>query len=110
MKINGLNVLLKFAKNNATLRKSLDEFVRKVQAVQWTNDADVKATFQDADRIFGNAYVLNLTKSDRTLTVLYFKAGELDIVWVGDHQAYDRDLKNNPNTIKKLLRKKGYDV
>jgi mRNA-degrading endonuclease HigB of HigAB toxin-antitoxin module len=88
----------------------VDEFIQKVLAADWKNDADVRAAFPDADRIFGGVYVFNLTRSDRTLTMVYFKAGEVDIVWVGDHQAYDRELKNNRDTIKKVLKKKGYDV
>lgn len=42
--------------------------------------------------------------------MVYFKEGELEIVWVADHQEYERKLKNNKNTIRKFLRDKGYDV
>lgn len=77
METVGLNALFKFARKNAPLRKAIDDFGQRVQAADWKNDADVKTTFPDADRIFNEVYIFNLTKSDRTVAMVYFKEGEL---------------------------------
>ncbi len=74
-----------------------------MQAASWQNNAELKATFLDADRIFGNVYAFNLT-------LVYYKAGEMDIVWVGNHDEYMSTLKNNKDTFKQFLKKKGYDI
>lgn len=63
MEIVGLNALLRFAKKNAALRKALDGFAQRVRAANWKNDAD---------RIFNEVYIFNLTKGDRTLAMVYF--------------------------------------
>jgi mRNA-degrading endonuclease HigB of HigAB toxin-antitoxin module len=110
MQLTGVKALDKFTRNNATLKKAVDEFIQKVLAADWENDADVKVTFPDADRIFTEVYIFNLTRSDRTLAMVYFSEGELEIVWVGNHQDYERKLKNNKNTIRKFLRDQGYDL
>ncbi len=74
-----------------------------MQAASWQNNAELKATFLDADRTSGNVYAFNLT-------LVYYKAGEMDIVWVGNHDEYMSTLKNSKHTIKQFLKKKGYDI
>jgi hypothetical protein len=51
-----------------------------------------------------------LGATDRTLAMVYFNEGELEIMWVGNHQDYERKLKNNKNTIRKFLKDQGYDI
>jgi mRNA-degrading endonuclease HigB of HigAB toxin-antitoxin module len=109
MVIIGKKELLKFGKNNHSLLGLLNDFITTIEAVEWKNDEDVKNTFSNADRIFKNIYVFNIT-SNRVLALVYFKEGELDIAWVGDHNDYTRDLNNNKDTIRKLLKRKGFDV
>jgi mRNA interferase HigB len=110
VEIIGRRTLDKYAKNNTVRQKVVNEFVKKVQRSTWKNDADVKADFPDADRIFSNVYVFDLTGSDRTLTLVYFINGQVQIVWAGNHQEYERELKNNKDTIRKFLKKKGYNA
>jgi len=108
MEVIGRGTLDKHAKNNTVLQKVIDEFVEKVEKAAWRNDADLKITFPDADRIFKNVYVFDLTGSDRTLTLVYFTNGQVQIVWAGNHQEYERELKNDKDTIRKFLKQKGY--
>ncbi len=110
MEVIGRRTLDKYAKNSTVLQQVINEFVGKVEKANWKNDADLKATFPDADRVFKNVYVFDLTGSDRTLTLVYFANGQVQIVWAGDHQAYERTLKNNKDTIRKFLKQKGYNV
>ncbi len=110
MEVIGRRTLDKHAKNNNTLQQVINEFLEKLKKAAWQNDADVKASFPDADRIFRNVYVFDLTGSDRTLTLVYFANGQVQIVWAGNPQAYERELKNNKDTIRKFLKKKGYNV
>jgi mRNA interferase HigB len=110
MIVSRVQILLKFAKKNMTLLGAVNEFVNAVQGATWNNDQDVKATFPNADRIFNNVYVFNITGADRSLALVFFKDGEVEIVWAGNHDEYDATLKNNKDTIRKFLRKKGYDI
>lgn len=107
MEVIGRQTLDKHARNNPVLQKVLNEFVEKAS---WKNGTDLKVTFPEADRIFKNVYVFNLTGSDRTLALVYFVGGQVQIAWAGNHQAYERELKNNKDTIRKFLKQKGYNV
>lgn len=110
MEVIGRRTLDKHAKNSPVLQKVINDFVEKVEKANWKNDADLKVTFPDADRIFKNVYVFDLTGSDRTLTLVYLVNEQVQIVWAGNHQEYERELKNNKDTIRKFLKQKGYNV
>ena len=61
MIVTRVQVLLKFAKKNMTLLGAVNDFVNTVQGATWQNDQDVKTSFPNADRIFNNVYVFNIT-------------------------------------------------
>jgi mRNA interferase HigB len=109
MEIVGRKIILKFTRGDATLEKAFNDFLAAVTAANWQNDADVKNTFHRADRILGGFYVFDIG-SNHNLSLVLFNKGQFEIIWAGNHDDYEATFKNNKDTIKKFLKKKGYNL
>ena len=109
MEIVGRKVIVKFTKGDATLDGAFNDFLEQVTDANWQNDADVKITFPKADRAVDSFYFFDIGSS-RNFSLVNFKKGQFEIIWAGNQDDYIATFKNNKDTIKKFLRKKGYSV
>lgn len=107
MYVIGKKVVFKYTKKDRNLLNEFNKFITAIETAVWKNGQDVKDSFKDADHIGENIYIFNI-KSSRSLLLIYFDDNEIEIVWAGSHNDYERLFKNNKSTILKYLKKKGY--
>ena len=107
MKVTGLSVLDKYIKRNKQLAESFSKWVEILKQSNWSSSVDIKKTFADADTINKNVYIFNI-KSNRSLCMVFFEDDEIEIIWVGNHDGYNRKF-NSKKKILKFLKNKGYE-
>jgi mRNA interferase HigB len=75
-----------FYKSNANARKSLDSWVKVVEAVSWKKHTDVKATFASADLIASSLYIFNVGGNNTRIAAnVFFPSGVVFIKEVLTH-------------------------
>ena len=80
-----------FVQTHAQAAKPLNKWVEVVQATQWKNHAELKATFPTADYVKNGRYVFNIGGNNyRLVAVAIFIGGVMNIRFVGTHAEYDK--------------------
>lgn len=91
MLISNKMILSDFVQKHASAAKSLNNWVEKVQAVDWKGHMDVKQTFASASYIEGGRYVFNVGGNNyRVVAVVLFLGGVMELRFVGTHSEYDK--------------------
>jgi mRNA-degrading endonuclease HigB of HigAB toxin-antitoxin module len=107
MYVIGKKVVFKYTKKDKNLLNEFNKCITAIEKSVWKNGQDVKNTFNDVDHIGENIYIFNI-KSSRSLLLIYFDENEIEIVWAGSHNNYEKLFKNNKSAILKYLKAKGY--
>lgn len=87
--------LREYARQFPQARASLRHWERTVLAAEWSNPADLKATFNDVDPVTvasgGTVYVFNIQKNEhRLIAAIHFNTGMVYVLRIMTHRAYDR--------------------
>ncbi len=92
-------------RGNINLIKAIDKLIVDIQENDWNSPKELKEIRPDADCVHNDGfYFLNLN-IHRTMILIEFDENKrVRIVWVGNHQEYEKTFKNNKNTIKKWLK------
>ncbi|MBS2006329.1 MAG: type II toxin-antitoxin system HigB family toxin [Cyanobacteria bacterium SZAS TMP-1] len=80
-----------FYRSNASARKSLDAWVKVVEAVRWTKHTDVKKTFSSADLISGSLYIFNVGGNNTRIAAnVFFPQATVFVREVMTHSQYSK--------------------
>ena len=107
MKITNIKQIHKYVKRDYILAKEFNKWIRIIKLAEWKKANDIKKTFKDVDTISKNIFIFNI-KSSRSLCIVYFADKEIDIIWVGNHDDYDKKF-NSKKKILKFIQNKGYE-
>ncbi|MCD4769887.1 MAG: type II toxin-antitoxin system HigB family toxin [Bacteroidales bacterium] len=91
-------------RGNALLTKDIDSLISDIEKNEWKNRAELTETRSDADRVHSDGFYFFNIYVHRTMILIEFEEGEVSVVWVGNHQEYEKTFKNNKNTIRKWLK------
>ncbi len=90
MIILGRGIVDKFKKKHARSRKSLDIWILKCEAAQWTKFSDVKKTFNSVD-INGSEFIFDIAGNNfRLIAKVRFEEGILTVFEILTHEEYNR--------------------
>ncbi len=74
---------------------------------KFKNQLEIIKIRPDADCVHNDGFYFFNIHVHRTLILIEFEeSGEATIVWCGSHNEYEKNFKNNKNTIKKWLKDK----
>lgn len=99
--------LLKLERKNQG-NKKLSEAIKKligvIENAEWKTPLEIKKDRPDADNVHSDGFYFFDINIHRTMILILFEDSEASIVWVGNHQEYDKIFKGNKSTIEKWLR------
>lgn len=90
MKLIGKDKIEKFAKKHSQSRKPLVMWVQKIEAAQWANSSDVKATFPSVDNP-GNCHTFNIGGNRcRLVALVVILNGTVIVKEIMTHAEYNK--------------------
>jgi mRNA interferase HigB len=112
MRLIGKSKLVKLKSKsigNKNLCIEIDRLIKDIETNEWRNEIELKKTRVDADCVHSDGfYFLNISIHRTMILFEFHDDNEATVVWVGNHQDYDRTFKNNKNTIEKWLKSRNY--
>ena len=91
-------------RGNIPLNKAIDQLIKDIDENNWKNQTELNKTRKDADNVHSDGFYFFNINIHRTMILIEFDDNEATVVWVGTHQEYEANFKNNRNTIKKWLK------
>ncbi len=92
-------------KGNTSLVLEINNLIKDIEEDSWKNQTELKAVRKDADCVHSDGFYFFNISIHRTLILIEFEEdGDASVVWVGNHQEYEKTFKNNKNAIKKWLK------
>ena len=112
MRIIGFSRLMKHKvknRGNNSLCTEIDKLITDIESFQSNNTFELKQLRNDADCVHDDGFYFFDIHFHRTLVLIRFdEENTATIVWVGNHQDYEKTFKNNKKVIEKWLRSKSY--
>lgn len=91
MVIISKTILNQFGLRHGDALTALNEWYAVVKAADWNNLTDIKQTFNSADFVGNDRYVLNVRGNRyRIVALIFFDKRTLFIRFVGTHAEYDK--------------------
>ncbi len=92
-------------KGNTSLVLEINNLIKDIEEGSWKNQTELKTVRKDADCVHSDGFYFFNISIHRTLILIEFEEdGDASVVWVGNHQEYEKTFKNNKNAIKKWLK------
>lgn len=111
MRLTGKKLLQKLKnknKGNIQLTNAVDTLIKDIENSIWTNSLELHITRADADCVHNSGFYIFNIAVHRTMVLVEFEEIEATVVWVGNHNEYEKTFRNNKNTIKKWLKSHGW--
>lgn len=132
MKLIGKRKLTKLAKKNrgnVKLQKSIKSFEKEIRENTWTTQQELESSTVEFDSVHSDGFYIadiNIHRAMVAITFVNLKEleelegeeedikeqkkilGEVDVLWVGTHDDYQRVFGDNKDTVEKWLRSQGY--
>lgn len=91
MRVIAFSYIREYIKTHADSDVSLREWYTKTQKADWSSLADIRKTFNSADFVGDNHYVLNIHgNAYRLVAIIFFEAKKVFVRWIGTHAEYDK--------------------
>ena len=94
-------------RGNTRLSKAIDKLITDIENAPWKNKMEVLERRPDADCVYSNNIFFFDINIHRTMALILFDEQEAEVLWVGNHAAYDKTFKGNKRTIENWLRRQG---
>ncbi|APS40476.1 type II toxin-antitoxin system HigB family toxin [Salegentibacter sp. T436] len=101
-----LEKLKRKKRGNASLASEIDLLIKDFETYNWQNQEELKKDRKDADCVHSEGFYFFNIEIHRTMILIEFEDNEATIIWVGDHQEYERVFKNNKIAIANWLKSK----
>ena len=90
MKVIGRDKIDSFARRHANADRPLKQWLKKAEAANWSNAADIKNTFNSVDRA-GSHYIFNIGGNKyRLVAIVVIRNGVVIIERIMTHAEYDK--------------------
>ena len=113
MRLIGKRLLVKYQKKhagNVTLCRKIDILIKELE-MDWPSVDSFIQGRTDADEVHSDGLYFFDVFTHRTLILLEMdEEGEATVIWIGNHDDYERVFRNNKQTIQKWLKNRGYVV
>lgn len=93
-------------RGNAPLAKEIDQLIQDFETHNWQSQEELKKDRKDADCVHSEGFYFFNIEIHRTMILIEFEDNEASVIWVGDHQEYERVFKNNKSVIANWLKSK----
>jgi len=91
MTLLGRDLLDRFSKAHADLRRPLQAWIKEVEVAGWRTPQDIKSRYRSADFRPDNRVIFDLKGNHyRLVTVVRYQSGILLVEWIGTHADYDK--------------------
>lgn len=101
-----LEKLKRKKRGNASLASDIDLLIKDFETHNWQNQEELKRDRKDADCVHSEGFYFFNIEIHRTMILIEFEDNEATVIWVGNHQEYERVFKNNKNAIANWLKSK----
>lgn len=101
-----LEKLKRKKRGNASLSKEIDLLIQDFENHNWQGQEDLRKDRKDADCVHPDGFYFFDIEIHRTMILIEFEDDEATVIWVGDHQQYERTFKNNKSAIANWLKSK----
>lgn len=101
-----LEKLKRKKRGNASLAKEIEHLIEDFETHNWQNQEELKKDRKDADCVHPEGFYFFNIEIHRTMIFIEFQDNEATVIWVGDHQEYERIFKNNKSAIANWLKSK----
>ncbi len=92
------------SQGNLHLIKAIDRLIDDLESEGWQKPEDLLKRRPDADNVYkGKFYFFNIGAHRALILIEFDEEGEMTVVWVGNHDAYENTFKNNRKVIRKWL-------
>lgn len=91
-------------KGNTDLLREINKLLNDIETNNWQTPSELKKDRPDSDSVHSDGFYFFNIAISRTMILIEFEDVEASVVWVGNHQEYEKIFKNNKNTIKKWLK------
>jgi len=130
MKLIGKRKLTKLAKKNkgnVKLQKCIVSFEKEITESVWTTQQELESSTVKFDSVHSDGFYIADINIHRAMVAIAFvnlkeleelkgddikeqkkTLGEVDVLWVGTHDDYQRVFGDNKDTVEKWLRSQGY--
>ncbi|MCE6990781.1 type II toxin-antitoxin system HigB family toxin [Dyadobacter sp. CY323] len=109
MRLEGKKWLYQLKKKNlgnVKLCRAIDRLIADLENADISSSADIKLIRKDAEKVHNAGFYFLDILVHRTLILVTVENGQIEIVWAGSHQEYEKTFKNNKNSVEKWLRNK----
>lgn len=93
-------------RGNTSLSKEIDLLIQDFENHNWQSQEDLKKDRKDADCVHPDGFYFFDIEIHRTMILIELEDDEATVIWVGDHQQYERTFKNNKSAIANWLKSK----
>ncbi len=84
-------ILKEFAEKYPDSELALEKWYDEVKKADWSNFAEVKATFNSTDAVGNDRYVFDIRGNHyRLIALIIFKVRTVFILFIGTHPEYDK--------------------
>ena len=101
-----LEKLKRKKRGNNSLAKEIDLLIEDFETHNWETQEELKQDRKDADCVHADGFYFFNIAIHRTMILIEFDDNEASVIWVGDHQEYERVFKNNKSAIANWLKSK----
>src|SRR5690625_5178867 len=101
-----LEKLKRKKRGNASLAKEIDQLIEDFENHNWKSQEELKQARKDADCVHSEGFYFFNIEIHRRMILIEFEDNEASVIWVGDHQEYERVFKNNKSVIANWLKSK----
>jgi mRNA interferase HigB len=111
MRLTGKKKLEKLKRKNrgnVKLGQEIEKLINDVENNNWNDISELKETRPDADCVHSDGFYFFDINIHRTLILIEFDDCEATVTWVGSHDEYEVNFKNNKDTTAKWLRANDY--
>ncbi len=92
MDILNVRAITQFVKEHADAEAPLNDWITKVRAAQWPNNADIQKTFNQADHTGGQKFIFNIGGNNfRLAAMIWIQQERVYILKIMTHAEYDRE-------------------
>lgn len=91
MRVVTHSTLVEFYMKHADAKVPLEEWYTKTRKADWSNFADIKATFNSVDAVGSKRFIFNIKGNDyRLVAIVLFIPKMVYIRFIGTHGKYDK--------------------
>lgn len=92
MEILNSRVIKQFISEHADAEAPLNDWVIKIRAAEWKNNADVQKTFNSANHLGGQKFIFNIGGNNFRLAAMVWIVQErVYVLKIMDHAEYDKE-------------------